>query len=97
MEVKIMTAKELLEQLESLRNERADFDDLEIYVDVITRQSYEREQAWDGEGEFEEDFVNEGSAFDLVVPTSYDLSGKEMIATGDYILIRSVELEEDKE
>src|SRR5687768_4968483 len=55
--VQAMSAKNLWEELDSLRKERADFDSLEVYVDVVSRQSYEEEQAWDGEGEFTETYI----------------------------------------
>jgi len=92
--IQAMSAKELLSELEALRSEREDFDTLEVYVDVITRRSYEEEKAWDGEGEFTEDCLAEGSAFEIVVPTGYDMSGEHPEPIGDYILIRSVELDD---
>jgi len=91
--IPVMSAKMLLEELEALRNERADFNDLDVYVEVTTSASYEAEQAWNGEGEFVGDPITEGSALAMVVPTGYDLSGGRLKAIGDYVLIRSVGLD----
>lgn len=91
IEIQVMNAKDLLDELESLRKEHSDFDNLPVYVDVVTRDSYETEKAWNGEGEFTETYIAEGSAFEMVVPTGYDMSEPEMKPIGDYVLIRSVE------
>lgn len=93
LEIQAMSAKELWSELEKLRKERPDFDTLDVYVDVIDRKSYEDEQSWDGEGDLTETYLAEGSAFEVAVPTGYDMSGKEPKRVGDYLLIRSVELD----
>lgn len=95
IEIPAMTAKELLEELLQLQQERpADFDKIEVYVEVVDRESYETEQrAADDNGVTELEFtvIGEGSAYAFQVHTPVDRDGKQ---GDDYILIAAVELDD---
>jgi hypothetical protein len=96
----VMTAKALWEELNTLRQERPDFDELEVYVVIYDRESFDKEQAMieadDTENEYTVTSVGEGSVYAVVVPTGFDMSGPEPVATGDYLLIHAVEPDDEE-
>jgi len=97
IEIVAMTAKELLRELEVLRSERDDFDELEVYIEVVDRESYEQEQsavADNGVTEYEFSVLAEGSAYAVQVHTPVDRNGER---GEDYILIAGVELDDPGE
>lgn len=90
----MMTAKELLDQLLDLQKERADFDDLEVYLCVVDQKTYDEENADPPiDGELVDNVLGEGSAYALVTVTEYDCKVTPIKEIGDYLLIRGIELE----
>jgi len=90
-DILVMTAKELLDELLQLQQERpADFDDLAVYVEVVDRESYRAEQSATTDAEYTWNVLGEGSTYALQVhtPIASDSTRGE-----DYILIAAVELD----
>lgn len=95
-QVYVMTAQKLFDELMALRDERRDWADLEIYVEVVDRASYEREAilliSENTEIEYESQIIGEGSVYAFQVHTPYDRNMKQ---GDDYILLAAVEFEDD--
>lgn len=97
MAVVPMSAGKLWEELDELRRTRDDFADLEVYVQIIDRKSYDTEAALeaadDTETEMDETMIAEGEVFGVVVPTDYTfpLGAEQGVPGATYLVIRAVE------
>lgn len=93
-----MLATELLTQLLELQRDDPDFSKFEVYLDVVSRESYAADQAWQAAGaigEFVDEYIAEGEVLDIIVPTAFDLTGPTPVEIGRYIVIRGLELEDE--
>jgi hypothetical protein len=97
-----VNAKELWDELKRLRRRRKDFDDLEVYVEIIDRPSYEAEKAselTEGDITLEDTVIGEGLVYNLIVPTAFyrDATTGQIVDGETFIKLCAVELEEEHE